>query len=175
MRIKVNQVMDKDSTKNKWIKAIILNGDIKENTVYELTEIDEQTDQQRKLFHPLVKLYYESACHCRSVSNWYELKDDIKLRLGAGYETIRFTTSDYAIHEIKYKDKENIPKDVIRDYNKGNEARIQLILKSYAKYSKTQVSDMTNSLINEALQNKIMETKSGKKFNDILNTIGYIE
>jgi hypothetical protein len=175
MRIKVVQLMEKDGTKNPWCKAVILNGDVKSDKVYELTEIDEQTDLQRKLFHPLVKLYYESNCHNRKVSNWHELREDIKLRLGAGYETIRFTTSDYAILEIPYKDKENIPKDVIEDYKKGNHARVQLILKSMSDYTKKEYREITGSLINEMLQNGVLGTSQEKKFNEILDEIGYME
>lgn len=175
MRIKVIQVRPDSKIKNDWLKAVILQGEPKEGKIYELTEIDEQTDQQRKLFHPLVKLYYESGCHCRNVANWHELKDDIKLRLGAGYETIRFVTSDYKIHEIPFKDRENIPDYVRKDYAKGNKARVQLILKSMSDYTKKEYREISDSLINEMLQNSVLESKQGKKFNEILNEIGYME
>lgn len=167
--------MDKDSTKNKWIKAIILNGDIKESIVYELIEIDEQTDQQRKLFNPLCRLYYDSLCYPGKAIDWLDLRDKIKLKLGAGYETIRFTTSDYAIHEIKYKDKKEIPQDVIDDYSRGNEARVQLILKSMRDYSKTEMFNTTDSLAREMIQNLVLNSKKGKKFQEILDKIKFQE
>lgn len=175
MRIKVNQVMPKDGFKQPWIKAIILDGEVKESTVYELTEIDEQTDQQRKLFNPLCRLYFDSLCYQRKAIDWLELREQIKLKLGAGYEKIRFTTSDYAIHEIPYADKENIPKDVINDYKKGNEARVQLLLKSMATYNRKEMQTVTDSLIREMISAGVGKSSKAKRFNEILEKIDFQE
>lgn len=175
MRIKVNQVMPKDGFKQPWLKAIILDGEIKEQSVYELILIDEQTDQQRKLFNPLCRLYFDSLCYQRVAVDWLDLRDQIKLKLGAGYETIRFTTSDYAIHEIPYKEKNDIPKDVIEDYRKGNEARVQLILKSMRDYSKKEMTDITDSLIREMITAGVGQSSKAKRFNEILEKIKFQE
>lgn len=175
MRIKVNQVMEKDGTKNAWIKAIVLNGDIKESSVYELTLIDEQTDQQRKLFNPLCRLYFDSLCYRREAIDWLDLREQIKLKLGAGYEKIRFTTSDYAIHEIPYKKKADIPKYVIEDYIKGNKARVELILKSMTKYTKKEMLTITDSLIREMIQAGVGKSTKARNFNEILEQIKFQE
>ncbi len=175
MRIKVNQILDRDLTTNSWIKAIILEGEPKESTVYELKEIDEQTDLQRKLFNPLCRLYYDSLCHNRKVSSWLNLRNEIKKELGCGYEKIRFTTSDYAIHEIAYSKKAEIPKDVIADYRNGNTARVELILKSMSKYSKKEMTAVTDSLIREMIQNLVLQSAKSKQFQEILEKIDFQE
>ena len=140
-----------------------------------MTEIDEQTDQQRKLFNPLCRLYFDSLCYKREAIDWLDLRDQIKLKLGAGYETIRFTTSDYAIHEIKYKNKKDIPQDVIDDYSRGNEARVQLLLKSMRDYSKKEMQETTDSLIREMIQSGVGKSCKSKKFNEILEKIKFQE
>ncbi len=173
--MKISQIMDKDGTKNKWLKAIILKGKPKENSLYELKEIDEQTDNQRKLFNPMVRLYYNSACHCQNVSNWHKLRKNIKRRLGCGYETIRFCTYDLKMRELPYKRKDEIPEDVQEDYRNGNIERVQLILKSMADYSKKEMTIIIDSLIKEMLQNQVLESGEGKKFNEILEEIGFTE
>ena len=168
--------MDKDVSRNKWIKAIILGDELpKENTVYELTEIDEQTDQQRKLFNPLCRLYFDSLCYPREAVDWLDLRDQIKLKLGAGYETVRFTTSDYAIHEIPFKKKDEIPDYVRADYAKGNQARVQLILKSMSSYSKKEMQTITDSMIREMIPNGVGKSCKSKKFNEILEKIKFQE
>lgn len=175
MRIKILKVEEKKGNSQNKILAVIIKGNLKNDAIYDLQEVDEYTDQQRKLFEPLCKLYFNSLCFTREVGTWEELRDDIKRSLGQGYERIRYSDSNYNIVTIKYKNKDEIPKDVIIDYNRGNLGRIELILRSTTTYTRIQFSKMTDGLLREMIVNQVLLTKQGKQFGEILEEIKFVE
>lgn len=177
MRIKINQVMDKDVSRNKWIKAIILGDELpKENTVYELIEIDEMTDQQRKLFEPLVDLYFYSNCFHGEFKTSLLLREEIKRRLGKGVAKYEYSDKDHKVIKVSKKDFDKIPQYVIDDVTNGNVGRITVhSMISTTTYGKKAMIKMVDSLIREMLINHVLESGQGKKFNEILTEIDFQE
>ena len=155
--------------------AIIKSPDPIIGGVYDLLEYDEQTDKQRKAFHPLVKLYFNSGCYNYECRNWLDLKDYIKRDLGEGYEYLEYANTDYTIVKIKYTDRGNIPDYVLLDYHNGNKKRIKGILKSTTKYSRKQYSKMIDALCREMISSGVLVSKFGKELQDILTEIDFRE
>lgn len=176
MRIKVIALTETQGQKQGIIEAVIIKSpDPVVGGVYDLLEYDEQTDKQRKAFHPLVKLYFNSGCYNHECRTWLELKDYIKRDIGEGYEYLEYADKNYTIVKIKYADKDKIPDYVLLDYANGNKKRIKGILKSTAKYSRKQYSKMIDSLCREMISSGVLDSKFGKEFQDILTDIKFEE
>ena len=173
MRIKVTALTD--STQPIIEAVVIKSPDPIIGGIYDLLEYDEQTDKQRKAFHPLVKLYFNSGCYNYECRNWLMLKDYIKRDVGEGYEYLEYADTDYTIVKIKYTDRDKIPDDVLLDYHNGNKKRIKGILKSTAKYSRKQYSKMIDSLCREMIASGVLDSKFGEGFQEILTEIKFEE
>lgn len=175
MRLKVSSISDKKGLQQKVVEGVLLSGEVKLNSLYELKEIDEQTDLQRKLFNPLVRVYYDSAMYPYKADCWLSLREEIKKYLGQGIESVTFSGFNHEIVNVKYKDIKTMPRYIYEEYIKGNSKRFEEHLKSMRDYSKKQMCDVTNSLIIEMIQNEVLHSRQGKKFNEILEEIGFIE
>lgn len=174
MKIKVTEIISpKQGMKQDTLKGIIIEGKPKLAAVYELVEYNAQTDQQRKLFNPLVRLYYNSGCYSYPASSWLELRSQIKKNLGAGFERYEYANDKFQMKEVK--DKKEIPQYVWKDFRSGNTERIKGILKSMADYTRKQMIEVVDNLIREMLQTDVMHTSQAKKFNDILDEIDFKE
>ena len=174
MKIKVTGIISPDTgMKQETLKGIIIEGKPKLTAVYELVEYNAQTDQQRKLFNPLARLYYNSGCYSYKASNWMELRDQIKLYLGAGYDWYKYADKKYRVKKV-YK-VEDIPDYVLKDFLQGNRERIDEHLKSMADYTRKEMISVCDSLIREMLQSEVMHTSQAKKFNEILIEIKFKE
>lgn len=174
MKIKVTEIISpKQGMKQDTLKGIIIEGKPKLAAVYELVEYNAQTDQQRKLFNPLVRLYYNSGCYSYPASNWLELRDQIKKNLGAGFERYEYVNDKFQIKRVNIL--KDIPKYVWKDFRAGNDQRIKGVLKSMADYTRKEMITACDSLIREMLSNDVHHTSQAKKFNDILDEIDFKE
>ena len=174
MKIKVIEILSpKQGMKQDVLKGIIIEGKPKLTAVYELVEYKHQTDQQRKLFNPLARLYYNSGVFSYPAANWMELRDQIKLYLGAGYDCYTYADKKYRV--ITVKKVEDIPQYVLKDFISGNRERIEEHLKSMADYTRNEMITVCDSLIREMLLNEVNIGRQAKKFNDILDEIGFKE
>ena len=174
MKIKVTEIISpKQGMVQNSLKGIIIEGEPKLTAVYELVEYNSQTDQQRKLFNPLVRLYYNSGCYSYPAGNWLELRDQVKKNLGAGFERYEFVNSKFQIKRTE--DLTAIPKYVWKDFRAGNDQRIKGVLKSMADYTRKEMITVCDSLIREMLNSEVMHTSQAKKFNDILIEIKFKE
>ena len=174
MKIKVIEILSpKQGMKQDTLKGIILEGKPVLTTVYELVEYNNQTDQQRKLFNPLVRLYYNSGVFSYPAGNWLELRDQVKKNLGAGFERYEYVNAKFQIKRIN--NLKEIPNYVWKDFRSGNDQRIKGVLKSMADYSRKEMITVCDSLIREMLLNEVHHGRQGKKFNDILEEIGFKE
>jgi len=173
MKIKIVGLEPSQGFKQGWLKGIILEGKPKLALVYELVEYNNQTDQQRKLFNPLVRLYYNSGVYSYPADNWLGLRDQIKKNLGAGFERYEYADKDYQI--IRVDKLEEVPDYVLKDFTEGNKQRIKGVLKSMADYTRKQMIDVVENLIREMLQTDVMHTRQAKKFQEILEEIGFKE
>lgn len=175
MRIKILKVEEKKGNSQKKLLAVIIKGNIKNDAIYDLQEVDEYTDQQRALFEPLCRRYFDSLCCTREVGNWEELRDDIKRSLGMGYEEIVYSDDNHRIRHLKYKEKDQLPKSVREDYHGGNKDRIELVLRSTTTYTRLQFMKMTDSLLREMIVNGVLLSRQGKWFGEVLEEIGFVE
>lgn len=176
MRIKIIALTATQGKKQGTVEAVIIKSpDPVVGGVYDLLEYDEQTDKQRRSFHPLVKLYFNSGCYNCECNSWLMLKDYIKRDIGEGYEYLEYADNNYSIIKIKYKDKDSIPENVLLDYVNGNKKRIKGILKSTTNYSRKQYSKMIDSLCREMIASGVLDSKFGKEFQDILTEIDFKE
>ncbi|MDC7221572.1 MAG: hypothetical protein PQJ59_16680 [Spirochaetales bacterium] len=177
MRAKITVNFEK--VKGEWqnrFAAIALDDLPEPGKVYELVEIDEASDKQRKLFEPLCRLYFNSFCYPHEVKTWEDLRDDIKKRLGLGYSHLEYVDENYQIVTIPFKNwKESIPEKVLLDFQGGNKYRLKGILRSTTTYSSNQFFSMTDSMIREMIYNNVIHSKMGKKFDSILKEIGFEE
>jgi len=174
MKIKVIEIISpKQGMKQDTLKGIIIEGEPKLTAVYELVEYKHHTDQQRKLFHPLVRLYYNSGVFSYPANNWLELREQVKRYLGAGIERYEYSNDNHEIIEVK--SLEDVPENILLDYAKGNNKRIKDFLKSCADYTRNEMITVCDSLIREMLLNEVNIGRQAKKFNDILDEIGFKE
>ena len=174
MKIKVIEILSpKQGMKQDILKGIIIEGKPKLAAVYELTEYNSHTDQQRKLFNPLVRLYYNSGVFSYPANNWLELRDQVKKNLGAGFERYEYADKDYQI--IRVGQLKEVPEYVLKDFTEGNKQRIKGVLKSMADYTRKEMITICDSLIREMLLNEVNHGRQAKKFNEILDEIGFKE
>ncbi len=74
-------------------------------------------------------------------SNKHKLKDVLKQQYGEG-NYYQYSACNHAI--VKEKDFNNIPLDVLNDFNDGNTNRIKLVLKSWGKYTPNQAQKLVD-------------------------------
>ncbi|MDA3812368.1 MAG: hypothetical protein PF518_18785 [Spirochaetaceae bacterium] len=96
------------------------------------------------------------------------------MRLGQGVDLYEFVDDKLSIQRVHTLGE--IPDYVIEDYNKGNRNRIRIYnLISTKKYNIKQFYEMTDSLIRQMIHGGVGKSKVSKKFNSILDQIGFTE
>ena len=176
MRVKITEVIEPPQGFSQCqIAGIVIKGELKKDTVYEFTEIDEYTEKQRNLFESLPKIYFNSGCFPYKARSIVELREQIKIHLGQGYSHIKYSDHNHKIVTVKYKDRATIPDEIREDFRRGNEERVEMIPKSTTTYTKAQFIDMVENLIREMINNEVLLTKQATKFNEILTTIDFVE
>jgi len=123
--------------------------------------------QQNSLFHSLLGIFYSAGLYSYpNVSTYEELRNYVKLNLGAGYKSYVFIEStEKGIKKGRVKKFENVPKNIATDAD-GNKM-LWGELKSWSKYSKKERTSAIQNLITEMINLNV----HSKKFYEILETI----
>lgn len=141
--------------------------------VYQLEDAALGTNAQGRLFHPLVLEYWKSGLWSypgsgyRPGMTYHEFRDEIKKKLGAGFEAFLYADVVGGKPFVKKVSKfEDIPEHIRKD-----ERRRELIygrLKSWADYGKRERRMTIDNLIHEMLEMGV----NSKKFDEIMQGIG---
>ncbi len=100
---------------------------------------------QNRLFHKLVRMYFDSGCHSYPATTFWELRQFILLHLGRGFESFIYVTDEGAL--AKVRSKEDIPEHIRRD-----RARVMGKLWKWSDYTMTHRRETISSLSNEMIQ-----------------------
>lgn len=122
---------------------------------YTLELAEEGTERQNKAFHSLIQEYWASGASSRNAASFLDFRGQIKLELGAGFESYIYATMKGM---QTAKKREDIP-----DY--VEERHIYGVLKSWSKYSKKERRETMDRLISEMIQVGV----NSKKFYEILD------
>lgn len=137
-------------------------GEIPEvGSYYYLEDARYGTLAQNRLFHKLVRLYYDSQCFSDDASDFYTLRQHVLRRLGKGFEKYLYVGEDSILHVTK--DKNEIPEWILADpwLTKG-QVRAQLY--SWSAYSLMERRSTIKSLIIEMKTTGV----TGKDFEELL-------
>ena len=128
----------------------VAGGEPKEGRKYFLEDATTGTSAQNKAFHALIGEYWKSGAHSYNVANFEQLRDVIKLNLGAGAECYVFATPD----GIK---KAKTLEDVPAEYREPKYCMTKL--KSWTDYTKTERTSAIDKLIAEMHQAGVQTAK----------------
>ncbi len=121
------------------------------------------TNAQNRAFHALVSEYFTSGLHSYSATNLKDFRNQIKLRLGMGYEAFVYALLENGKPIIKdAKTYHEIPEEIRTDPD-----LLKLIrgrLKSWADYTKKERRETLDRLISEMIQAGV----NTPKFEEIL-------
>ena len=128
---------------------------------------DSGTLLQNSLFHSLLDIFYHSGVYSYpNVKTYEELRNYVKLNLGAGYKSYVFITlSNKGIKKGRVKKFEDVPENIATDED-GNKM-LWGELKSWSKYNKKERTNTIQNLITEMINLNV----HSKKFYDILQTL----
>lgn len=137
---------------------------------YFLDDAVDGTEAQNRLFHSLLTEYHKSGLHpVVGGSDWQTLKNWVKRKLGAGFESFVWVDQDNKGHPVlldakKYAD---IPKEIRnipwkRDIIRGR-------LKSWSDYTNKERRETITKLISDMLSNNVCS----QKFDEILKGIDF--
>lgn len=117
---------------------------------YHLDEADTATDAQNRAFHALLTEYWTSGCHSYKADNFDRFRDEIKVKLGAGFEKIVYADIDPDTGKaviITVKRKDEVPARILSD----PDLRRMVLAKpkSWAEYTKRERIDTIDRLIAE--------------------------
>lgn len=131
---------------------------------YELEDFDNPTARQNRAFHALVTEYWVSGHHSSSASNFRRFRDEIKMRLGAGFEKIVYAdVVDGKAVIIEVHRRDEIPARILADPDLAQIVKGKPL--SWADYSKKQRTDTIDRLIAEMHQAGC----NSRKFQEILD------
>jgi hypothetical protein len=147
----------------------------KAGSVYVLEEFKQHSSKQRRLFEPIVMLYFNSLCFPSDwiCETWEDLRDLVKLKLGQGVNLYEYSDDNHNIQRVMTL--EEIPIHILED-RINNPDRVKIYdLISTTKYSQHDFWKMTDNLIRQMIHGGVSKSKMAKKFNKILDTIGFTE
>lgn len=138
---------------------------------YFLESATEGTGAQNRLFHSLTMEYFKSGMHSYDASNYGDFKNQIKRKLGEGFES--FIYADIGNNGKAYlqeaKKAGDIPKKIMNDPEM--KALVRGRLKSWSDYTLKQRKKCIDNVITEMLNAGVNTTK----FEEILKGIDYDE
>jgi len=135
--------------------------------VYTLEDAAAGTEAQNKAFHSLVQEYWKSGSHSYGAENFDDFRNQIKRKIGAGFEAYVYAVIENGKPMIKDAKKYNeIPEQVREDPEW--KLLIRGRLKSWSDYGKKERRETLDNLISEMHQAGI----NSKKFNEILDGMG---
>ena len=125
------------------------------------------TGAQNKTFHALTLEYFNSGQHSYNADSYGDFKNQIKRKLGQGFESYVYVDAVFNEEETHYKmfevkSKDEIPKHILDSEYMADQIRGKL--KSWADYSKKQRKETIDNVISEMLQSGV----NTKKFQDIM-------
>ena len=141
---------------------------------YFLESAAEGTGAQNRLFHSLTMEYFKSGMHSYNASNYHDFKNQIKRKLGEGFESFIYAEivgdgEEYLdkafIKEVKKK--EDIPDYILEDKDMRNMVRGKL--KSWSDYTLKQRKKCIDNVITEMLNAGV----NTPKFEEILKGIDH--
>lgn len=130
---------------------------------YELEDIDNPTARQNRAFHALLTEYWTSGMHSSASKNFNRFRDEVKVRLGAGFEKIVYADivdGKALIVEVHRRDE--IPSRILADPDLAMIVKAKPL--SWADYTKKQRRETIDRLIAEMHQAGC----NSRKFQEIL-------
>ena len=137
---------------------------------YFLESATEGTGAQNRLFHSLTMEYFKSGMHSYNADNYQDFKNQIKRKLGEGFESYVFIDMVFdgkATHPKMFEVKklEEIPDHIKLDIHMNDMVRGKL--KSWSNYTLKQRKKCIDNVITEMLNAGV----NTKKFEEILKGI----
>jgi hypothetical protein len=130
---------------------------------YNLEPADTATEAQNKAFHALLTCYWTSGAHSYTCDSYDRFRDEIKVKLGAGFEKIVYADiEDGKAVIITVHRKDEIPPRILAD----PDLRRMVLAKplSWSLYTKKQRTETIDRLITEMHAAGV----NSKAFHDIL-------
>ena len=132
---------------------------------YYLEDADAYTPPMRKLWESLVEIAYRSGQFSVDTIDKYRFRNWVKLTYGEGFYRLRYVSDQKEMIEVKSAD--DIPDNIVLDFEAGNKKRILGVLKSTTKYSKKQFRRMIDNTISAMIDRGI----DTLEFRDILTEV----
>lgn len=130
---------------------------------YELEDYDNPTNRQNRAFHALLTCYWTSGCHSSNATDFHRFRDEVKVRLGAGFEKIVYADwIDGKAQIVECKRRDEIPRRILEDPDLAKIVKAKPL--SWADYSKRQRTETIDRLIAEMHAAGV----NSKKFHEIL-------
>lgn len=130
---------------------------------YELEDYDNPTARQNRAFHALVSEYWVSGHHSSTAKHFGRFRDEIKMRLGAGFEKIVYADIvDGKAVIVECHRRDEIPARILADPDLAQIVKGKPL--SWAEYSKKQRTQTIDRLIAEMHQAGV----NSRKFQEIL-------
>lgn len=133
---------------------------------YVLEEADSATGEQNRLFHALLSEYWSSGLGSYKATDFERFRDEVKMKLGAGFEKIVYATIEdgkAVISQVKRLDE--VPAHVLKDPDLKR--MVLAKLKSWADYTKKERTQTIDRLIAEMNQAGV----NSKHFQEIMEGI----
>ena len=131
---------------------------------YGLEDWDNPTAAQNRVFHALLTCYWTSGMHSSRAKNFNRFRDEVKMRLGAGFEKIVYADIvDGKAIIIEVHRRDEVPERILKDPDLAQIVKGKPL--SWSSYSKKQRRDTIDRLIIEMHQAGIVS----KKFQQILD------
>lgn len=134
----------------------------KAGEVYFIEPAGSHTTQQRKAWHSLVQEWFKSGLWNYDTIDFHKFRDYIKKDYGAGFDRYKWVDECYNINESKAL--EEIPEYVLKAQAEGQTGRINGVLKSFSDYTKKEVMDSLDKVINAMMEAGV----NSDKFAEIL-------
>ena len=133
---------------------------------YALEEAESATGEQNRLFHALVTEYWSSGLSSSQATSYEAFRDDIKLKLGAGFEKLVYADlEDGKAVIVTVTRLDEVPQRILKD---SDLKRMVLAkLKSWSAYTKKERTQTIDRLIVEMHQSGV----NSKKFEEILSGV----
>lgn len=118
---------------------------------YVLEDAETYTGQQRKTWHAFVGEWFRAGQYPVDTIDYNYFRDWCKLKYGEGFGHYEYT--DWEYNMVRVKSVDEIPSDIVEWYNDHpGSKRIKGILKSFTGYTKKQVINSTDKIINAMVE-----------------------
>lgn len=115
---------------------------------YELEDFDNPTARQNRAFHALLTEYFVSGASSSTAKDFRRFRDEVKVRLGAGFEKIVYADwIDGKAIIVECKRRDEIPQRILDDPDLAKIVKAKPL--SWADYSKKQRRETIDRLIAE--------------------------